>query len=208
MGRRKAAAVALAALAGCAAPPRRPCGAQEAADAWVVDNGWHLDIALRPRDLDGPLAQFRALFAGADALVFGFGKRSFVLAEAGAVEQWLLGPIPGPGTIMVKGLRVAPPLAYPGRVAAVTLPDGGQARLSAFLWTSFALDAANLPMPSHPQPLHGALFYEARRRYSLAYTCNTWAAEALRVAGLPVSEHGVVLAGALLAQLPPVACAA
>lgn len=207
--RRKAMAVALGALAACAVPPPLPCpAAPDGAVAWVIDHGWHTDIALRPQDLDGPLAAFRLPFAAAEALVFGFGKRSFVLAEAGAAEELLLGPFPGRGAMQVKGLRLLPPAVYPGRVTALALPAGGLARLSRFLWDSFALDPAGAPVPAHPGPLHGSLFYEAVRGYSLAYTCNTWAAEALRLAGLPVSERGVVLAGAVLAQLAAIGCRA
>ncbi|MCB4823178.1 DUF2459 domain-containing protein [Roseicella aerolata] len=211
-GRRKAMALALAALAGCAAPPPPlPCAtAPEGPLAWVVDHGWHTDIALRTADLAGPLAGFRTLFPGAGTVVFGFGKRSFMLAGAGAVEELLLGPLPGPGVVQVKGLRVAPPEAYPEGAIALPLPEGGLARLSAFLWESLALDAAGRPVPAHPRPLHDSLFYESSRGYSLLYTCNTWTAEALRSAGLPVHAGGVVLTRAVLGQLPaiPGACAA
>src|SRR4051812_36465785 len=82
-GRRKAMAVLLGALAGCAVPQPPLCTAlQEEAVAWVVDQGWHTEIALRAEDLTGPLAGLRAPFPGAETLVFGFGKRSFMLAEA------------------------------------------------------------------------------------------------------------------------------
>jgi Protein of unknown function (DUF2459) len=202
-------ALALGVLAGCAAPPAAPCAAvPEGPVAWVVDHGWHTDIALRVEDLAGPLAGFRTPFAGAAALVFGFGKRSFVLAGAGAVEELLLGPIPGPGAVQVKGLAVPPAAAYPGRATALPLPQGGLARLSEFLWNSLALDAAGRPVPAHPGPLHGSLFYESSRGYSLAYTCNTWTAEALRLAGLPVSDAGVALPRGVLVQLDTLGCTA
>lgn len=202
MTRRKAMALALGALAGCAVPHPPPCAVPPAGHVvWALDHGWHTDIALRSADLDGPLAGIRALFPGAAALAFGFGKRSFMLAQAGASGELLLGPLPGPGALQVKGLAVPPPLAYPGRAIALALPDGGLARLAAFLRASIAEDSQALLV-------QGSLFYPAARGYSLAYTCNTWTAEALRLAGLPVSERGVVLAGAVLAQIAPLGCRA
>jgi hypothetical protein len=212
--RRKAMAMVassgLGLLAGCALPPPGPCATlPEGPTAWVVDQGWHTEIALRAADLTGPLGGFRGLIPAAETLVFGFGKRSYVLAEAGALEELLLGPLPGRGVVQVKGLSVAPPAAYGARATALPVPQGGLARLSDFLSDSIARDAAGRPVPAHPGPLQGSLFYDASRGYSLLYTCNTWTAEALRHAGLPVEPAGVVLTSAVLAQLPaiPGACA-
>jgi hypothetical protein len=195
-------ALALGALAGCAVPPPLPCAAPPVGDvAWVVDHGWHTDIALRAADLDAPLRQFLPLFPGAQALAFGFGKRSFVLAEAGAVEELLLGPIPGRGVIQVKGIAASPGEAYGDRAIGLGLPEGGLAALTAFINASIAADPA-------PLALRGSLFLEAARGYSLLYTCNTWTAQALRVSGLPVSEEAVVLARAVLGQARAIGCIA
>lgn len=209
-GRRKAMAlVAPLALAGCTAPAPAPCrpAAAEAA-AWVVSHGWHVEIAVRRTMLGAPLARLAAAFPGATALAFGFGKHGFMLAGGGAVEQWLLGPLPGPAVIQVTGLTVPPPEAYPGRVLALALPEGGIAGLAAFLARSFAWDAEGRLVPARDEPLLGSLYYVAARGYSLLYTCNRWAAEGLYQAGLPVRPEGTLLAGAVLTQLGPVTCAA
>jgi hypothetical protein len=220
MGRRKALALlsSLAAplaaplvLAGCALPPPPPCPTEAAAatEAWVVSHGWHLELAMRRHALDGPLARFAAAFPGADALAFGFGKYGFMLAGTGAFEEWLLGPIPGPGVIQVTGLIVPPPEAYPGRVLALSLPPGGREGMVRFLADSFAHDAEGRMLPAREEALMGSFFYRAARGYSLLYTCNRWAAEGLRAAGLPVRPEGALLAGEVLAQLgPPIACGA
>ncbi|MDO9707146.1 DUF2459 domain-containing protein [Paracraurococcus lichenis] len=200
-GRRKAMTLlALGTLAGCAVPRPPACGGAEGS-FWVTAPGWHTEIWLRAEDLAGPLARLRPLFPGAAALGFGFGKRSFMLAQADAPAEVLLGPFPGAGVVEAKGLSTLPPEAWPGGAIALALPEGGLARLLTFLEASIAADAGSLA-------LRGSLFLDAARGYSLAYTCNTWTAEALRHAGLPVSEHGVVLAGAVLAQLAPLGCRA
>jgi hypothetical protein len=203
LGRRKAAAAALGLLAGCAPlPPPAPCAAPpEGPMVWVIDQGWHTEIALRTATLPQPLARLRTPFPGAETLAFGFGKRSYVLAEAGQVAELLLGPLPGPGVIQVKGLRVAPPEAWPGRVMALPLTEAGLSALAAFLWDSIAPGAEGLSV-------QGSLFLAASRDYSLGFTCNTWVAAALQRAGLPVDPTGVVLAGAVLAQLRLLGCAA
>ncbi|TDH63003.1 DUF2459 domain-containing protein [Dankookia rubra] len=201
-GRRKTVAAALGLLAGCVRPAPPTCAARpEGAMAWVVDQGWHTEIALDAATLPEPLAGLRALFPGAWTLAFGFGKRSYVLAEAGNISELLLGPLPGPGVIQVKGLRVAPREAWPGRVTALPLNDEGLAALAGFLWESIAPEAA-------AQSLQGSLFLAASRDYTLGFTCNTWTAAALRRAGLPVDPAGVVLADAVLAQLRPIGCTA
>lgn len=195
-------ASALGLLAGCALPPPAPCAAlPEGPIAWVIDQGWHTEIALQSASLPQPLARLRGLFPGAETFAFGFGKRSYVLAEAGDVAELLLGPLPGPGIIQVKGLRAAPPEVWPGRAIALMLGDAGLATLADFLWESIAPEAEGLP-------LQGSLFLAARQNYTLGFTCNTWTAAALQRAGLPVRPEGVVLAGAVLAQLRPLGCAA
>ena len=200
--RRKVTALGLASLAGCALPPPAPCAMPLAGPAtWVVDQGWHTEIALRTVDLAGPLARFSTIFPGAETLAFGFGKRSYVLAEAGAFTELLLGPLPGPGVIQVRGLRVPPGEAWPGRAVAMPLGETGLSALRAFLWDSIVPQAEALA-------LHGSLFLAASHDYTLGFTCNTWTATALQRAGLPVEPVGVVLAGAVLAQLRPLGCTA
>ncbi|MFC7476825.1 DUF2459 domain-containing protein [Dankookia sp. GCM10030260] len=200
--RRKVMTLGLALLAGCARQPPLPCAARPVGPiAWVVDQGWHTEIALRAADLTGPLARFRTIFAGAETVVFGFGKRSYVLAEAGAFAELLLGPLPGPGVVQLRGLRAPPAEAWPGRAAALPLTTAGLVALSGFIRDSIAPQAEELA-------LHGSLFLAASRDYTLAFTCNTWTAAGLQRAGLPVDPAGVVLAGALLAQLRPLGCAA
>ena len=203
-GRRKAMAMAapigLGLLAGCARPMAAACtGQRDGPVAWVVDQGWHTEIALRAATLPAPLAPLRATFPGAETLAFGFGKRGYVLAEAGEVAELLLGPLPGPGVIQVKGLRLGPPAAWPGRVLAVPLDDAGMAALADYIRDSIVPETVGLS-------LQGSLFLAASRGYSLGFTCNTWTAAALRRAGLPVDPAGVVLAGAVLAQLRPNGC--
>ena len=187
-------------LAGCAAPAP-PCGVLPASDdvAYVVDHGWHTDIGIAARALTGPAAIFRTVFPGARAFLFGFGKRTFFTARVESWREYLLGPFPGPGTVLVTGLRVMPDAAYgPAATLEVRLPRGGAARLSAFLWGALAPGRAGNPRLIAPGPYSGSLFYAAAATYTLGYTCNAWTADALRAAGVPVSPAGVVFAGQVM----------
>ncbi len=168
---------------------------------YVVDHGWHTDIAVPSAELSGGAARFRALFPGAPALLFGFGKRTFLTARVDRWEEYLLGPFPGPGAMLVIGLAVAPDRAFPpGDVVVLPVPAGGLAALSDFLWAQFDRDRAGGPRLIARGPSPGSLFYAARERYGLWNTCNTWTAEALQRAGLAVRPDGVVFAAQAMAR--------
>jgi hypothetical protein len=72
MPRRRLAALCLALLAAaCTTPaPLEPPGP---AVVYVVDRGWHTDIALPVEEITGPLAMLEAEFPGVQFLTFGFG---------------------------------------------------------------------------------------------------------------------------------------
>ncbi len=199
--RRLSCWLGLLALGGCAAGPpiacRRP--AAGAGVAYVVDHGWHTDIAIPAAELSGPAAVFRSVFPGARALVFGFGKRTFFTAKVESWREYLLGPFPGPAAILATGLSVMPDAAYgPADTVRLALPPGGAQALSAFLWREVAKDRAGRPRLIAAGPYPGSLFYAAAATYRLARTCNAWTAEALRAAGAPVSPAGVILAGQVM----------
>ena len=185
-----ASACAGPSLATCHRPPSGPV-------VWVIDEGWHTDIALPADEARGPLGYFRDIFPGARTLVFGFGKRTFFTAKVQTFGELLLGPFPGPGAIQVTGITTTPDKAYTGLAIAITLPPGGADGLSRFLWDAFQKSQLGGPRLISEGLYPGSLFYASAHAYNLSYTCNTWTADALRTAGLPV-DPDVRLAGSLL----------
>ncbi len=184
--------------AACAAPSFPPCAAPPGGPvAWVIDQGWHTEVAIPAAQATGPLAAFRDVFPGAAALSFGFGKRTFFTAKTETLSEYLLGPFPGPGAVQVTGLGAFPPQAYASPVVTLALPDGGAERLAAFLWESVAPARDGGPRLIAEGHFPGSAFYAAARGYALGYTCNTWTADALGHAGLPVATD-VSLAGATM----------
>jgi Protein of unknown function (DUF2459) len=197
-------------LVGCAARPAPECGVTSSGRdvVYVLSRGWHTEIGLAANRLAGPLGIFRTIYPGARALMFGYGKRTFLTAPPNDISEYLLGPVPGPAVIETVGLRVSPPDAYgPEGMVALSLPTGGAERLSAFLWQSLAHDGAGKPRLVGPGGFPGSRFYAAVHGYSLVYTCNTWVADALHEAGLPVNSGGVVISGQTMARAEAAAAA-
>jgi hypothetical protein len=183
------------ALAGCAT--RNPCPQAVVADpVYVVSHGWHVEVGIPADRLQGPLAWYRDVFPGARAIMFGFGKKTFMTGPAKTFREYLLGPIPGPAVIQVTGLSVLPPDAYsPGDTIALPLPPGGAEGFSRFIWDDLAKDKVGLPRLVAPGHHPGSLTYVADSEYTLFHTCNAWAVDALVAAGLPISSAGVVFSG-------------
>lgn len=187
--------------AGCAAPP--PCRLPDGPDrVYVVEQGWHVELGLPAEELKGPLAIYRETFPGARAVMFGYGKRTFMTAAPDDIREYLLGPVPGPAVIEAVGLTVLPPAAYPGaETVALRLPPDGARALSDFIWQDLDKDRAGRPRLVGPGSFPGSLFYVARSGYSMMHTCNRWAVDALVAAGEPVAGDGVVFSGQAMARV-------
>lgn len=201
------ALAAALALAGCATPVLQPCAPTRDTVAWVANYGWHTEIILAASALTGPLAQFRS--PGATALSFGFGKLDFMTVPSPGLGDFALGTIPGPATVRVVMLRVAPPLSTGSLMARLPLTDASLATLQRFLSAAIARGPDGAPIVAAAPPDADTRFYAATQGYSLAYTCNSWVADGLERAGEPM-DFGIVFSGGVMASLARVSgtCAA
>jgi uncharacterized protein (TIGR02117 family) len=173
----------------------------------VIDHGWHTDVALPADEAVGGLAIFRTMFPRAKTLMFGFGKRTFMIAPVHSVADLVIGPFPGDAAIQVSAVSVSAAQAFPDlEVATLPLSSGGATALSDFIWQTIAHDAAGHPPLISKGPWPGSLFFASTHRYNLLYTCNTWTASALRHGGVPVHLSGVFFASQVMNQLrrPPI----
>ncbi|MFW7268966.1 DUF2459 domain-containing protein [Gluconacetobacter sp. Hr-1-5] len=189
-------------LAGCAGAGRPPtCRAVGTNAVYLVDRGWHTEIGVPVAALSGPLAVYREIFPGARTILFGYGKKTFFTAPASSVEEYLIGPFPGPAVVQVFAMTTTPDLAY-GPDAVVVLPMSREEtdRLSAFIGEDLERGRDGRPRLVAVGHRPESLFYAARSRYTLFHTCNGWVAQALGRAGLPVSDNGVVFADQVMAR--------
>lgn len=199
---RRALLAGAAGLAGCAALPEpRSCAAANPRIR-VVARSWHTEIAVPAESM----GSFAATYRGATWLMFGFGKRNFMISPARGLAEWLAGPFAGPGVMQVTALTVPPEETMAATVLTLPLGDAGLRRLTESLWDSFRLTAEGHPV--FVSDIRGSDFYEAAEGYSLDHTCNAWTAKKLAVAGFPVRPEGVVLSGEVMRQVAalPGAC--
>ncbi|MBS7810975.1 DUF2459 domain-containing protein [Roseococcus pinisoli] len=198
---RRAFLAGAAGLSACATLPEpAACTAATGHPAiWVVERSWHTEIGIPA----AAMGSFATVFPGAAALMFGFGKRNFMISPARGFAEWLAGPFPGPAVMQVTALNVLPPEAFDAPMIALPATSAALEGLVAALWRSFAPGPQGEPV--FLNLVQGSAFYEAARGYSLAYTCNAWTAEMLTAAGFPVHAEPAMLPGAVMRQLLPLA---
>jgi hypothetical protein len=198
---RRATLAALPLLGACALPRAgggpAACPGGERFHLYASD--WHSEVAV-PIDWLAELAPFAP---GAAWVMLGFGQRDFFMADRPGVAEALGAVVPSPAVIRAQFLA-APPVAG-GDVEVLAL-RGARAPLASFLAASFAREGDGRLAPPLRAGLPGRAFLPAARRYSLAYTCNTWTADALAAAGLPVSSTGVVRREHVMGQARALSC--
>ncbi len=208
MKRRAAVALLLLLLAsGCTPTPLPRCdpAADDHADLFVIDHGWHTDLAISADALQGPLATFRTVFPGLRVLQIGFGRRTFMTAPVTGLSDLLIGPFPGDGTLLVAGLTAPPDRAYAdGHMARFHIDPAAARKLSDFVWNTFRLDDAGRPIRIADGFFPGSRFYATRTGYSGLYTCNSWTEDALHQAGIAPAAWLTILSSQVMAHLHPV----
>jgi hypothetical protein len=193
-------------LAACTAamPSRRQSPVQEPPRSqalYVVRRGWHIDVGVPSASLPPSLGAISRELPGSSYMLFGFGDRHYLLnhdrgSSGAAAALW-----PGPGLILVTGLRASPAAAFgEDHVVELDVTAAGLHTALDYLERSLVRED-NLLRAVAPGPYGGSAYFSARQRYSVAFTCNTWAAEMLAAAALPVHSTGVILAGQLWQQV-------
>lgn len=193
-------------LTACSSPQTRPAPVR--ADVvsrpdvpiYVVRRGWHIDISLAVQDLTAPLASLSEPFPGGQYLLFGFGDRQYLISGGLSGMSLVRALWPGPGLLVVTGLRAPPQSAFGDRnVIRVDVPAEDARRLQSFIWHSLAAQEGRIDVLRVGRS--GSMYYASTERYSAFHTCNTWAARGLQSARLPISSRGVEMAGQLWYQV-------
>lgn len=170
--------------------PPRPGDAQS---VWLIDNGFHSDLAL-PRAAimahGGPLAKAAGATSGAWVMV-GWGDARFYEASTawqGRLGDALSAALGGrPTTMHLEGVARRPDLAWSEGVRRIQLSSAGLAALMARVVRSFRLttDGAPVPLPVTRDP--GEAFFASVEPFSAVHVCNDWTAELLDAAGVPTT---------------------
>jgi hypothetical protein len=189
-------------LAGCAsAPPASVAPASaDAVTIAVVDRGWHTDIALPADQISGPLAVLARSSPGARYLVFGFGDRAYFMTREETVGQTLTALFPGPGVILLTGLRATPVEAFgAGNVVMLRLPRPAFDHVAEFVWMTLAIPGGAAQRLADG-PYAGSAFYASGTTYDALDNCNAWTVRALHHGQLPVDTALVLFAEQVMGQ--------
>ena len=169
---------------------------------YVIEHGWHAELGVPVEELDRNMAFLRAVFPGVKAIIFGYGKKTFLTAPPQTISEYILGPLPGPAVIQVIGLNVMPEEAYgKENTTALTVGPNGMAALLSHIWGDFEKDGQGEPVVVGPSIDPAGLFYASNSGYSLLHTCNAWTSDVLHSAGLPIKSDGVVFSGQVVSQV-------
>jgi hypothetical protein len=168
----------------------------------VARRRWHIDIGFATADLGEPLDSVAATLPGVKYLFFGFGDRHYLMAKRKNAPAMLGAVFPGPGIILVTGLKHTPAEAFgAGQVIELAVSPGQTRAIQAFIWDSLTHVTGQPITPYARGPYEGSLYFSSAVRYSAFHTCNTWAAEALRAAALPIRSGAILFAWQLWPQV-------
>ena len=208
-------------LAGCAATrpaattpdATTPAGdrALDGAVLFVIDRGWHTDIALPSADASragdaAPFADLAQVFSGVRFLVFGFGDRVYYMAREATFFGTLAAAFPGPGVILVTGLSATPADAFGAdHVIALSVTGAQLAAVSGFIRHALEPQPGGALQALGDGPYPGSRFYASSESYDLMHDCNWWTLAALASGGLPASPDGVIFADQTLGRVRRIA---
>ncbi len=189
-------------LLSCAADPSLTSQSSPAENSrqhmiYVVNHGWHAGIIVPAADLEQNIPQLRKHFSGADFYEIGWGDQAFYQAGEISTTLALRALFLSRGTVVhVVAIAGSPVEYFAGHEILGTCVGSSELdSLTAFLAENFAFGGEDAVIRPGRGIYGNSRFYKGAGRYSLLYTCNTWAAEGLRKAGVKISTWGTTSAG-------------
>ncbi len=163
----------------------------DAVTVYLVDNGFHTDLALPHALLNGHLvASAAARVTDLPWVAVGWGDKHFFLERgfsgARVVDGLRALFVPGnPSAVRIDGLPRRPDQLYAAHgVHALRVSRAGLARLLGRIDRSLAVDSRGQAMPVTAPPTPDSGFFESVETFSLAHLCNHWTADLLDAAGV------------------------
>jgi uncharacterized protein (TIGR02117 family) len=174
-------------------PALYPPGPGAGVTVYLIDNGFHSDLAL-PREAvlaaGGPLAAATAETTHAPWVLVGWGDAKFYEADSpwqGRIPDGLRALLGGrPTVVHLEG--VGPPeRTWTTGVRRLAISRAGLAAIIRRVDRSLVLAAGAPAMdPAAPRPADEA-FFESREGFSLFHLCNHFTSDLLDAAGLPTT---------------------
>lgn len=164
-----------------------------AVTVYLVDNGFHTDLALPAAALAGhPAGVAAAAVSRQPWVMVGYGDRRFFIEQGLSARRVLDGLralfMPdNPSVLRFDGLRAAPDRIYADGVKPIRLSPQGLAALVARVDASLARGPGGAPVPVAGAVDPDSAFFAARAPFSLIHLCNHWTGELLNAGGLPAT---------------------
>jgi uncharacterized protein (TIGR02117 family) len=161
---------------------------------FLVDNGWHSDIAVPTASIEArgdALADAARRTSSAPWMLIGWGDARFYVASSSALGRMPdgLAALAGgrPTVVHLEGAFSAPDRTWGRGVRPIRLSRAGLAALLARADRSLALGPDGTPVMAPIRRVPDEAFFASGERFSLVHLCNHWTAELLNAAGLPVT---------------------
>ena len=170
-----------------------PARAGEGQSVYLVDNGFHTDLALPAQALASHLAgRAAAAVTRRPWVLVGYGDRRFFIEQGMSPRRAADGlrSLFWPGNaaaLRFDGLAASPDSLYADGVRRITVSPAGLEAIAAKIDASLARDGAGAPIPVPAPAEADSGFFAATQPFSLIHLCNHWTAELLNAAGLPTT---------------------
>ena len=199
---------AVAGLITCVhAPPAAAPSPGPSVEAYLLDNGFHTDLALPRAALEargGPLAEAVRGLPPGDWILVGWGDARFYVDQSPIHHRLPDGARaffrPGnPSVVMLDPEPLHPLKRFPaeGRLALQLSAERFEAA-AARVAGSLATDAEGRPRLSSARPGGGARFFHSRERFWGGHLCNHWTAQVLNAGGAPIRPYLALTSGEVM----------
>jgi len=174
-------------------PPR---SGRPTVTAYVVDNGYHTEIALPSAFVHargGASAKALTQLSPSPWVMIGWGEATFYAGRGWSPRRigealGALLPPPNPSRLRLTPLARDPSQAFEDGVLRLTLSEAGAERMLRRLDHAFRRLQDGTPVRAPAAPHHGpALFFEGAEDFGFPKLCNAWTGDVVSYAGLPVA---------------------
>ncbi len=166
----------------------------------VVSHGWHVGLVLPAQYLNLVLPDLAQRFPSADYYEVGWGDDGFYQSEQQTTAMALNALLASRGAVLhVVSVTGLPTDFFREHDMATFCVDSQQlVAMVNFVADSFVRHADGHLVMREPGRYGDSQFYQARGRYTMAYTCNRWVAQVLHRSGMAVSDRFMLTSGSVM----------